>query len=203
MFEPFYSTKPRGKGTGLGLSTVYGIVRNHGGVVEVETKLGEGSVFTVLLPVTGQAVSKLDSNPPMAETLKGAGRRVLVVDDEEPIRLITLHTLQRHGFVAEVAIDGVDALESFRIDPTRFAVVITDLMMPRMNGRELVRQIRQLAPNLPVIASSGLSEETGEEAADSSLAILGVKTILRKPYAEAELLSALSRELMPERPAQS
>lgn len=203
MFEPFYTTKPRGKGTGLGLSTVYGIVRSHGGAVEVSTKLGVGSGFTVLLPVAGQVESRPDSRSPLPEPLQGAGRRVLVVDDEEPIRLITMHALMRHGFVAEVAIDGYEAKEIFLLDPTRFALVITDLMMPRMNGLELVRQIRPLAPALPIIVSSGLSEEKGEEAADISLSGLGVRTILRKPYAEAELLAALRQELLPERPAES
>ena len=203
MFEPFYTTKPRGKGTGLGLSTVYGLVRNHGGAVEVSTKLGVGSEFTVLLPVAGQVETKPDSHPPMTEPLQGAGRRVLVVDDEEPIRLVTMHALLRHGFVAEVAVDGHDALEILLPDPARFAVVITDLMMPRMNGPELVRQIRRRAPDLPIIVSSGLSEEKDETAAEIPLADLGVKTILRKPYAEAELLAALRQELMPEKPAQS
>jgi len=203
MFEPFYTTKPRGKGTGLGLSTVYGIVRNHGGGVEVSTKLGAGSEFTVLLPAAGQSEAKPKSAPPMPVPLDGAGRRVLVVDDEEPIRLITLHTLQRHGFVVEVAVDGVEALEIFRIDPVRFAAVITDLMMPRMNGRELAREIRRLAPTLPIIASSGLTEENADETPEMPLSTLGVKVILHKPYTEAELLAALRRELAPEKPTQS
>ena len=197
MFEPFYSTKPRGKGTGLGLSTVYGIVRSHGGAVEVASKLGAGTKFTVLLPAMGAVASRPDSNPPLPSVLHGAGRRILVVDDEESIRLITLHALQRHGFVPEVAVDGREALEIFQVDPTRFAAIVTDLMMPHMNGRELVREIRRLAPALPIIASSGLSEEKGDESPETSLRALGVKTILRKPYTEAELLEALGRELVP------
>jgi PAS domain S-box-containing protein len=197
IFEPFYTTKPRGKGTGLGLSTVYGIVRGHGGAVEVATKVNAGTRFTVLLPARDTADARPDSHPPVPETVQGNGRRVLLVDDEEPIRLITMHTLQRHGFIAEVAVDGVEGLEIFRTDPARFSVVITDLMMPRMGGREMARAIRAIAPTLPVIASSGLSEEKADETPENSLAALRVKTILRKPYTEAELLAALRRELAP------
>jgi len=196
IFEPFYTTKPLGKGTGLGLSTVYGILRSHGGAAEVATKLGVGTVFTVLLPALATPAGKVDSRPPMDTPLDGAGRRVLAVDDEEPIRLITLHTLQRHGFAVEVANDGAEALAIFRGDPSRFAIVITDLMMPRMNGRKLAQEIRRLAPSLPIIASSGLSEESAEPGGgESSLTALGVRTLLRKPYTEAELLAAMRREL--------
>jgi CheY-like chemotaxis protein len=195
MFEPFYTTKPLGKGTGLGLSTVYGIVRSHGGAIEVNTKLGQGTEFTVLLPALDRPVERPDTRPPMPVTLNGSGKRVLVVDDEESIRLITVHALQQHGFTIETAADGAEALALFRENPGRFAVIITDLMMPRLGGRELVREIRRIAPRLPIIASSGLSEESADAVPGQSLAALGVPTLLRKPYTEIELLSALRREL--------
>ncbi|SDR82496.1 PAS domain S-box protein [Opitutus sp. GAS368] len=198
IFEPFYTTKPLGKGTGLGLSTVYGIVRSHGGAVEVATQLGTGTVFTVLLPALESPAERVDSRPPQAVPFSGAGRRVLVVDDEETIRLITLHALQRHGFTVEVAEDGQEALETFRADPARFALVLTDLMMPRMNGRQLAQQIRRLAPSLPIIASSGLAVDgSGSAEGEMSLSALGVRILLRKPYTEAELLTAMRQELEP------
>lgn len=202
MFEPFFTTKPLGKGTGLGLSTVYGIVRGHGGAVEVSTSPGKGTRFTILLPALDRRQERRDSRPPMAGPISGAGRRILVVDDEEPIRLITLHALERHDFMVEAAVDGVEALAIFRKDPARFAVVLTDLMMPRMNGRELVQEIRRLAPTLPIIASSGLSEENSSAGPVESLASLGVRILLRKPYTEAELLAALRQELEPGAPAE-
>ena len=198
IFEPFFTTKPHGKGTGLGLSTVYGIVRSHGGAVEVATKLGEGTVFTVLLPAVDGPVARGGSRPATAMPFEGDGRRVLVVDDEESIRLITLHALQRHGFIVEVAVDGAEALARFRTDPGRFAVIVTDLMMPHMNGRELMREIRRLAPTLPIIAASGMAEESAIGAGggvEPSLSSLGVRTLLRKPFVEAELLDALRKEL--------
>jgi PAS domain S-box-containing protein len=197
MFEPFYTTKPRGQGTGLGLSTVYGIVRNHGGALEVSSQLGVGTKFTVLLPAKDEAPAKPDSNAPMPAVVQGNGRRILVVDDEESIRLVTLHVLKRNGFVPLVAIDGVEALEIFRSDPTTFAGMITDLMMPRMNGQQLIMEVRRLAPMLPIIASSGLFEGKIDESPETTLQSLGVKTMLRKPYTEEELLEALRTELEP------
>jgi PAS domain S-box-containing protein len=199
IFEPFYTTKPLGKGTGLGLSTVYGIVRSHGGAVEVTTELGKGTVFTVLLPAL-DTPAEGHTVPPVADTpFHGGGRRVLVVDDEESIRLITLHALQRHGFTVEVAGDGMEAVERFRTDPTRFALMITDLMMPRMNGLQLAQEIRRLAPSLPIITSSGLSEgSVSADAGGVSLAALGVRAQLRKPYIEAELLAVIRHALEPE-----
>ncbi len=196
MFEPFYTTKPRDKGTGLGLSTVYGIVRSHGGVVEVSTKLGCGTKFTVLLPATGQAVARGASRFPISIPLAGAGRMVLVVDDEEPIRRITALALAGHGFVVETAADGLEAKEIFSGNPNRFHVLITDMMMPRMGGLDLVREVRRLAPTMPVIVSSGLCEEGDKGGMEpAGLSALGVRTLLRKPYTEVELLAALRQEL--------
>lgn len=198
MFEPFYTTKPLGQGTGLGLSTVYGIVRSHGGAIEVSTKLGAGTVFTVLLPADGP-VPDAGEKPIVARgVFSGQGRRILVVDDEETIRLISVQVLQRHGFVTEVAGDGLEGLEVFRRDPKRFAAVLTDLMMPRMGGRKFVQELRRVAPDLPVLISSGVMDEsTPPTAEEPAISQLRVRTVLRKPYTEAELLDALRQELEP------
>jgi CheY-like chemotaxis protein len=198
IFEPFYTTKPLGQGTGLGLSTVYGIVRSHGGAIEVETTLGAGTTFTVLLPADGSTQETVTAETLVRPNFNGQGRRILVVDDEETIRLVTMQVLQRHGFVVEVAVDGIEALEIFRRDPTRFSAVLTDLMMPGMSGRKCLQEIRRLAPDLPLLVSSGLLEESAAHAVgEPSLSQLGVRTILRKPYTEAELLAALESELEP------
>jgi len=195
MFEPFYTTKPRGKGTGLGLSTVYGIVRSHGGAVEVSSELGRGTCFTVLLPAVGEPAAGVAPRPPVAAALTGAGRRVLVVDDEESIRVISARALERHGFVVETAVDGVDALEKFGADPSRFAAVLADLMMPRMGGRDLVQEIRRLVPGLPIICSSGLMEAVSDQTGAGGPGEDGPEVLLRKPYGEKELVDVLGAEL--------
>ncbi|HEY0864423.1 MAG TPA: PAS domain S-box protein [Lacunisphaera sp.] len=194
MFEPFFTTKPLGKGTGLGLSTVYGIVRSHGGAVEVKTKVGEGTEFCVLLPAmpcasTTTAPVQSDSAP-----VRGAGRRILVVDDEETIRIVTAAALQRHGFVVETAADGSEGLAKFR-QQGPFNAVVTDLMMPGLNGYEMTREIRRHDTAVPILASSGMTGDSGSAGPETGLGALGIKTLLIKPYAEERLLQALAAEL--------
>jgi PAS domain S-box-containing protein len=196
MFEPFFTTKPIGKGTGLGLSTVYGIVRSHGGAVEVKTTVGEGTEFCVLLPAMPRTVSEPEAVKPGPGTMLGAGRRILVVDDEETIRIVTAAALQRHGFVVETAEDGAEGLGKF-LQRSDFAAVVTDLMMPRMNGYEMAREIRRHDPRVPILASSGMTGDSAATQPEAGLAALGIKTLLLKPYAEGDLLRALAVELDP------
>lgn len=194
IFDPFFTTKPRGKGTGLGLSTVYGIVRSHGGAVEINTVIGQGTTFRVLLPVPATPPPP-DAEPVDAGVLHGAGRLVLVVDDEEPIRIVTGQLLRQHGFNVVLASDGVEALQLFRLRPREYAVALVDMMMPRMNGATLIRELRQLVPDLRIIVSSGfIADEmlAGDPLHPGGLA---VRTSLPKPYSQAELLLALSQEL--------
>lgn len=195
MFEPFYTTKPRGKGTGLGLSTVYGIVRSHGGMIDVQTRLGHGSTFEVWLPAA--PVERAPEKPAgIAATLRGEGRRVLVIDDEESIRTVAQTVLRRHGFVPVLAVDGTDGLRAVLSSPQSYAVVIVDMVMPRMSGLDLVRNLRLVAPDLPVIVSTGAIPTGGPDAVpDGELEKLRVRTFLPKPYDAERLLAALAREL--------
>jgi two-component system, cell cycle sensor histidine kinase and response regulator CckA len=194
MFEPFFTTKPRGKGTGLGLSTVYGIIRSHRGAIEVETKLGEGTRFIVLLPA-GATPERVDSTPPMAAPYEGLGRRLLIADDEESIRLLSMHILQRRGFVVELASDGAEALAFLREKRGAYAGLITDIMMPRTNGMSVIREARRIVPDLPVVAMSGAIDLNVDGDAQEGLSALGVTSVLYKPFTEAELLHAIRREL--------
>lgn len=200
MFEPFYTTKPRGKGTGLGLSTVFGLVRSHGGFVEVETEVGRGTDISILLPAVIRPVASTPPNGRMAITLTGGGRRVLVVDDEEGIRNVTRSLLEKRGFVMVGAKDGVEGLSRFSENPTGFVAVIMDLMMPNMNGYQLAGQIRRLSPAIPILASSGMTGSSPEEDIAATLRTVGITRLLRKPYAERTLFEALQQCLAPPAP---
>lgn len=199
LFEPFFTTKPRGKGTGLGLSTVYGIVRSHGGGVEIDTRVGRGTTFRVLLPVPARPPQE-PAAAAVPVAIRGAGRLVLVVDDEEPIRVVAEQVLRRHGFAVVVAVDGVQALQLFRLRPGDYAAAIIDMMMPRMNGAALMRELRALAPGLAIISSSGFMATATDDGEPLDLEALGVRTLLPKPYAESELLEAMREALEPAPP---
>ncbi|MBI4822464.1 MAG: response regulator [Deltaproteobacteria bacterium] len=182
IFDPFFSTKPRDKGTGLGLATVLGIARGHGGSVEVDSKLGEGSTFTVLLPV-----SSTPSSPPppseVPEPFHGDGELVLFVDDEPGIREAARRVIRGMSLRVASASDGADGLLRLMELKHEVVAVLTDLQMPRMDGITFIRELRRILPRIPVIAIAGHLDESVAE----QLRELGVGGILEKPFAEADL----------------
>ncbi len=194
IFEPFFTTKPRGKGTGLGLSTVYGIVRNHGGAILVHSEENVGTTFEVILPAAVTEVRR-ESVAASAPVLQGEGRKILVVDDEEPIRLITARVLTGHGFSPVVAVDGQDGWREFQAQNGDFAAAIVDEMMPRMSGRDLARHIREVTTAVPIILVTGLVDGGSHPPTEIDWKALGVQVVLHKPYSEAELLKVLGEVL--------
>ena len=118
---------------------------------------------------------------------------ILHLDDEAAIRQVSTETLQRHGFVVETAVDGVDGLAKFRARPGSISAVVTDIMMPRMNGYEMARNIMQLDPAVPIIASSGMAGDSQVDTSEAGLAKFGIRTLLLKPYDEIDLLEALAK----------
>ena len=197
IFEPFFTTKPRGKGTGLGLSSAYGIVRSHGGFIEVRSEVGAGTEFGVYIPACQPVPAGRLASAHAVRALAGAGRGVLVVDDEEMIRNVSGHLLRKRGFVVTLAEEGEAALRVLQANPGGFAAAIIDLMMPGMSGYKLAREIRLLAPKLPIIVASGMAGavEAGDER--EILHGLGVRQVLRKPFVEADLMAALAAEIEP------
>jgi two-component system cell cycle sensor histidine kinase/response regulator CckA len=194
LFEPFFTTKPRDQGTGLGLATAHGIVRSHGGFIEVTTAVGRGTEFRVCLPAVA-AGGMVESLPAAGPELRGEGRRVLLVEDETAVRTVTAAILRRCGFVVESAVDGLDGLERYRAAGGDFALVVTDVMMPRLDGAQLAVQLHAENPDLPILAVSGLLPAA---ASDGDRLPPGFTALLRKPYNEAALLEAVGRVLAPE-----
>lgn len=188
IFEPFFSTKSPEQGTGLGLSTTLGIVRSHGGFMRVQSQVGQGSTFTVYLPagVDGMAIKEIPSC--VAEPYRGQGQTVLLVDDEPIVRNVVKRLLIVLGFTAEVAADGATALAILRDPQKQIALVITDLHMPGMDGLELTREIRRVAPQLPVVLASGFTDKADQDELDE----LAFAAQLYKPFG-VELLTETLR----------
>ena len=192
IFDPFFTTKKLGEGTGLGLSTAQVIVKNHGGSIRLHTGVGVGSNFGILLPATTETSPEPTGKPGHALPC-GRGELVLVVDDESSVRSVTQRTLENFGYRVVVAKNGGDGLAVFSRNQSDVAAVITDIMMPMMDGPAMVRELRVVAPTLPIIAATGLV------AAENLPRIreAGVQTVLSNPYTAETLLRTLAQLLNP------
>lgn len=192
MFEPFFTTKPETRGTGLGLATVYGIVSQSGGRIEVETKPGEGTTVRVLVPrasVEGRAPETPPGDPVPSETVPAA--RVLLVEDDPAVRGLARIALRSAGHVVFEAVNGVEALQRAQDDSLEIELVVTDVRMPEMGGAELVERLRAGLPDLPVIFISGYPEKLFEEAGEA----LENAAFLAKPFTPSELVAVVREAL--------
>ena len=195
IFEPFFTTKKPGQGTGIGLATVHTVVKSHGGFLNFESEVGRGTTFKVYLPAD-PALQAADSVRPFPVDLpRGRDELVLVVDDEFSIRHITQQTLEAFGYRVITANDGVDAIVLYASQAPQIAVVLTDMMMPIMDGAATIRALMRINPSVRIIAASGV--DSGGTVAKASEA--GVKHFLVKPYT-AETLLKLVRDVL-DRPA--
>lgn len=180
VFEPFFTTKAPGRGTGLGLAIVHRIVLEHHGAVEFETEVGRGTTVRVLLPAV--ATEEIESEPE-TEVPRGSGEHILYVEDEPALAEVGRRRLERLGYVVTVADDGEDALERFRAAPETVDMVVTDYLMPRLNGLELARAVGRMRPELPVVLLTGYVEHLPEaEVVDA-----GVRGSVSKPVTIDEL----------------
>jgi PAS domain S-box-containing protein len=190
IFDPFFTTKELGKGTGLGLSTVLGIVKSHGGFLQANSRLGEGTQFKVYLPALVEA-EELQPGAPTEPLPRGHGELILVVDDEEAIRGVAQRVLEAHDYRAVTASDGVEALVTFSRSREPFQAVVTDMLMPVMDGAALIRALRHQSPGVRIIAMSGFVEQEAATAQSG----LGAATFLSKPFSAERLVRTLHKIL--------
>ena len=190
IFDPFFTTKEMSKGTGLGLSTALTIVKSHGGFMNVYSEVHRGSQFALYLPAL-DAPGTAEAGALQTALPLGNGELILVVDDEQSIREITRGTLETFGYTVLTASDGTEALALYADRKNDISVVLTDMVMPFMDGPATIRALQRMNPKVRIIAASGLA--TGQHAADASLA--GVSVFLNKPYTAEKLLKALAQVL--------
>ncbi len=189
IFEPFFTTKEVGKGTGLGLATVYGIVKQHQGWIEVESELGKGSTFRIYIPYIG--VQQPEAEKPTTQiTIRGGTETILLVEDEKAVRELVARVLEKHGYKVLQAANGVEAVEVWREHKNDIALLLTDLVMPQnMNGRELAEKLWADRADLKVIFSSGYSADI----VGKDFRLEPELNYLQKPYQPQTLILAVRR----------
>jgi PAS domain S-box-containing protein len=188
IFEPFFSTKERGHGTGLGLASVYGIIKNHGGFIRVESERGAGTSFVIYLPASSRAV---EEETRQDHIIQKGQETILFIDDEEMIVDVGRRMLEGLGYKVLTALGGQAGLNIFELNANRIDLVILDMIMPGLNGKETFEALRRLNPAVKVLLSSGysLNGPAGEIMAS------GCRGFIQKPFSAAEL-SAKVREVL-------
>ena len=189
IFEPFFTTKGIGEGTGLGLAVVHGIMKNHEGAIIVHSQPGEGTEFQLYFPAVAAEVGPGEANA--VPLIPGRGEHVLFVDDEEALTSVAARLLEGQGYLVTSKNSPFAALDVLRAEPEKFALVITDLTMPGMDGAKLGEELLKIRPQLPMILTSGYSRTMTEEKARE----LGFLGLLQKPSTPEALIEAVYRAL--------
>jgi len=185
IFEPYFTTKPQGKGTGFGLAVAYGIIKEHGGGIRVQSEPGKGSVFDVYLPLL-KTVSE-DESVVISQKFPTGTERILIVDDENAVIQVEKQLLERLGYVVIPFTDNEGALSTFSSAPDNFDLVITDMAMPKMTGLEFAGKLVSIRPDIPVILCTGFSERIRER----NIKHLPIKAFLKKPISKAHLANTV------------
>jgi PAS domain S-box-containing protein len=190
IFDPFFTTKSAGEGTGLGLAMVYGIVRGHGGAIEVESEVGKGTHFTIHLPVGDVALESPEQSDAME--VRGGSETILLVDDEPVILRLGSSVLERYGYTVLTALGGAEALQIQQDHLKRIDLIVLDMIMPEMNGAELARHLREADPQCRLLLSSGYTMERDAEELIQTEGLIG---FLPKPYRMSQLVQHVRRAL--------
>ena len=189
IFEPFFTTKELGKGTGLGLATVYGIVKQHQGMIDAHSEPGSGAAFLIYLPMCEQETPSDENESP--QPVRGGTETILIAEDEEAVRRLAARALRRHGYHVLEAADGAQALDRFIENARDIDLVLLDVVMPNVGGRKAYEEIRQLRPNVRVVFTSGYSEG----ALHTNFVLESGLVLLQKPYTHQNLLITVRKTL--------
>jgi two-component system cell cycle sensor histidine kinase/response regulator CckA len=187
IFEPFFTTRAPGEGSGLGLAVVHGILQSHGGAVTVDSRLAEGTIVPLYFPIASRAATR-EPAPDERTHQQGRGEHILFIDDEEPITRSTELLLKRLGYVVSTHCEADAALAQFSAEHDRFAVVFTDLTMPRLSGLDVAERVRSIRPDVPIVLASGFLGEADLARARA----LRVTHLVDKPLTLAGLAAALA-----------
>jgi CheY-like chemotaxis protein/anti-sigma regulatory factor (Ser/Thr protein kinase) len=189
IFEPFFTTREVGQGTGLGLSVVHGIMQGHQGAIDVQSVLGEGSVFTLYFPPTQEQVVAPAAEAAPVEPLSGRGHHVMYVDDDQALVFLIVRVLKRRGFTVTAFTDPQEALAAFQAAPNAYDLVVTDYNMPGYSGIDLLRQLKLIRADLPVALASGYVTPELEQSAIRE----GANALIYKPDDVSEFCETVQR----------
>jgi nitrogen-specific signal transduction histidine kinase/CheY-like chemotaxis protein len=187
IFDPYFTTKPKGKGTGLGLAVVYGIVKKSGGDIKIYTEVGFGTTFSVYLPLMKKTPDPKSSD--FKIDIQTGHEHILLVDDEPAIARLVQLILERLGYTVTVRLNSIEALEAFKEKFEKFDLVISDMSMPHMTGDQLAREIKKISPDMPIIICTGFSERINK-AED-----IGVSGFLMKPVVKSDMATMIRKVL--------
>jgi CheY-like chemotaxis protein len=183
IFEPYFTTKSAEEGTGMGLAVVHGIIKDHQGTIDVTSTPGKGTTFDVFLP----KISNFPKKSPIARLFNGNKKRILFVDDEQPLVELGQELLGQFGYIVEGRTNSIKALEDFRQTPQKFDLAILDFIMPQMSGTQLAKKIREIRPDFPIILCTGFSEFNAARYARDAC----IEDIVMKPIIKERLSSAI------------
>jgi len=189
IFEPYFTTKAHGKGTGLGLALVHGIVSNCHGKIEVTSAIGKGTTFRIFLPAVEQKAKQAAGSDQLLP--RGNGQKIMLVDDEEPVREILSSFLEESGYTVYTFSRGREILDALRENPDNCELLITDMAMPKMNGAEIARAALSIKPELPVILCTGYSADLSRQQALE----IGIRSVIQKPIQRTRFLYTIYEAL--------